>query len=289
MDYIYHFRCLLWYWSLYPFNYYWSNKCMKLQNVSIGADPEVFVTKGGVITSAIGLIGGTKIKPLPVIEGALQEDNVLAEFNIEPCYNEADFLRRINSVMQQLNQRLGGDYSTVVRSSHHFDINYLSNNPKAMEFGCDLDMNCWTGAFNPSPNSATTLRTAGGHVHIGYDKADAEVSLKIAQLCDVLLGVPSVLIDNDIERRSLYGKAGACRLKKYGIEYRTLSNFWLSSPLLTSWVYNQAVMAANCVDMIDDLLSECSPDYIQSIINESNVSEARRFVDQYNIEVPVYG
>ncbi|CAN5950618.1 unnamed protein product [Sphagnum jensenii] len=35
--------------------------------------------------------------------------------------------------------------------------------------------------------------------------------------------------------------AGAFRPKPYGVEYRVLSNRWLSNPALMRWVYNQAI------------------------------------------------
>jgi len=60
---------------------------------------------------------------------------------------------------------------------------------------------------------------------------------------DLFLGVPSVLIDDGKERKKLYGKAGAYRYKPYGVEYRTLSNFWVFEPGLIDWVWNQTEKA----------------------------------------------
>lgn len=51
-------------------------------------------------------------------------------------------------------------------------------------------------------------------------------------LMDLFVGIPSVLIDRDpnaSSRRMMYGKAGDFRYQPHGIEYRTLSNFWLKS------------------------------------------------------------
>ena len=53
---------------------------------------------------------------------------------------------------------------------------------------------------------------------------------------DVLLGAGSCFYDKDRKRRQLYGKAGAFRPKAYGVEYRSLSNAWLSDIYLTRFV-----------------------------------------------------
>lgn len=255
--------------------------------ISIGSDPELFVTQDGEVISAIGLIGGSKDAPLPVQDGALQEDNVLAEFNIEPCFDTDTFVNRINSVVDQLHTRLGEGKSTVVKPSHTFTMPQITAGGKAaMTFGCDPDMNCWTAKLNDAPNARTLLRTAGGHVHIGYDNPSTEMSLKLAQLCDIVLGIPSVLLDTDNQRRELYGKAGACRLKPYGFEYRTLSNFWLANDDLKAWVFNVAVSVPTKLHLLDEVLAIYSPDYIQEIINTSNIDAAATIVEQFNLELP---
>ncbi len=51
----------------------------------VGADPELMlVDSSGVLVSAIGIVPGTKEEPHPVSCGAVQHDNVNAEFNVEP-------------------------------------------------------------------------------------------------------------------------------------------------------------------------------------------------------------
>lgn len=216
-----------------------------MSKILIGCDPEVFIkhTTAGVI-SGIGLIGGSKSAPRPVEDGTLQEDNVLAEIGIVPAATEDEFVHRVNSVLGQLRTHLKSvhsDLDFLIASSHVMDAEELQH-PAALEFGCEPDFNAWTGLMNPRPSAADELlRTAGGHIHIGYDTpADKRDVIKA---CDVLIGIPSVFKDNDHTRMNLYGGSGAYRPKPYGVEYRTPSNYWLSSDDLKRWIYQQAVKA----------------------------------------------
>ena len=55
---------------------------------------------------------------------------------------------------------------------------------------------------------------------------------------DISLFLPSLLFDDDTERRKLYGFPGSFRPKQYGVEYRPLSNKWLRNEVLMTWVFN---------------------------------------------------
>lgn len=257
--------------------------------LTIGHDAEVFVTKHGTIADAIGLLGGTKEVPVQVDQGALQEDNVLAELNIWPAENADDFVSRTNTVMGILKQRLPDGYDVAIQSSHHYERAYLIAAPeKAMEFGCDPDFNCWTLDENDTSSPLTTLRTAGGHVHIGFPDYVTDTSrVQTMRMCDYLLGLPSVLLDVDTERRSLYGSAGAYRPKPYGAEYRVLSNFWLKDEVLMRWVYAQAVDCYNMREMVKDYQLQLTNMELQHIINTSDVEAAARWVRKLNINMPV--
>lgn len=256
--------------------------------ISIGTDPEVFVKCDGAIIPGIGLIGGSKECPRETEFGAVQEDNVLAEFNIPPSGNSDEFLNNITLVMSDLNNILDQhNCCTEIVSSHEFDFEtLLSYGPDAMQFGCDPDYNCWTKEKNPTPSDFSGLRTAGGHVHIGYDNPDPETSYQVAMMCDVFLGIPSLLLDNDTNRRKLYGKAGACRIKAYGVEYRSLSNFWLKVSTVTKWVYNQAVHCAENLHELEGILEYIDGDEIQRIINEGDTDKAKQVVAVLGINMP---
>jgi hypothetical protein len=88
------------------------------------------------------------------------------------------------------------------------------------------------------------IRTAGGHLHLGSNEANLKKWMKdnivkTIKMFDYLVGNTCVLLDRDegqIERRKTYGRAGEYRVQPWGLEYRTLSNFWLRCYQLMSFV-----------------------------------------------------
>lgn len=261
---------------------------MAKQNITIGCDPEVFVqTLKGTVIPAVGLIGGTKEEPVKVLNGALQEDNVLGEFNTDPATSYKMFRDNIKTVMGILENKVH-PHKLKILSSHRFSVADLqAAGSQALEFGCNPDINAWTGAENNSPSPYTTLRTAGGHVHLGFDvnKDDLETRYNVIKLMDVYLGIPSVLLDPDTDRRGMYGQAGACRTKDYGVEYRVLSNFWLQSDKHIEWVYNQATRAVENKAYVGEILDKYSPELIQKTINESDVKKATEIVTDLQLDL----
>jgi hypothetical protein len=245
---------------------------------SIGADPEFFLKQGDKHISSIGLIGGSKDKPRPFGKDgfAILEDNVAVEFNIPPAHNHQEFIFNIQEVINKLHQELPQfDFST--ESAVVFDQDQL-NNPAALEFGCDPDFNAWTKTVNERPCASNMqLRSAGGHVHVGTDQNPIEVIRSM----DLFLGVPSTKLDPGKLRRELYGKAGAFRFKDYGCEYRTLSNFWIFSPKLIEWVYNQTEKAVNFVKG-GNTINEAHGQLIQDCINNSDENAYATLVRSYN-------
>jgi len=221
-------------------------------NLLIGADPELFVKQDGRFISAHGMVEGTKDNPFKVEGGAVQVDGMALEFNIDPAASEAEFLGNIKIVMSKLAGMIG-DADMVVEPTAHFGSEYISEQPvEARELGCSPDFNAYTGRQNPLPDAEVPFRTAAGHIHIGWtDGADVFSAghmltcAKLTKALDISLGVPSLAWDKDQERRGLYGRAGAFRPKSYGCEYRVLSNAWLKSEELMSFVYKRVVNTFN--------------------------------------------
>lgn len=259
--------------------------------VLIGSDPEVFVGNNGTVLSAIGKVGGSKNEPLPVELGALQEDNVLLEFNINPASSVQEFETAIKHVLSQAENSIANFQLEVIRglSSHIYEEELLrSFGQSAFVFGCEPDYNTWEGEVNSFPRDVNPcLRTAGGHLHIGFGHIGEvyyDIQERVGQMCDYMLGLPSLLLDGDDLRRSLYGKAGAIRYKQYGIEYRTLSNFWIFQDATIHWAYQGARAAYERVAELDSFTRVVSGQDVQNIINTNDRVSARQALAMLGLE-----
>jgi hypothetical protein len=231
----------------------------------IGTDAEYFVSNADGVGSAIGLIGGSKISPKIVPYGNFQEDNVLAEFAIDPVSSKEEWMSHIRIVSGHLRGLMTKQHHTLVcKSSHVYDKAQLKSfDPLAMEMGCEADFNVYENKANPKPNARTTLRTAAAHVHFSYVLPTKQKTDSIIKCLDYMLGVWSVIEDTDTLRRELYGKAGACRYKEYGGEYRTLGNFWLTTDAKKEYVYD---VTRNCVQYANTLLPR-----LHGVLNEKDL------------------
>lgn len=221
------------------------------RNFTIGADPEFFVKNFGKLVSAHGLVPGSKETPFKVPKGAVQVDGMALEFNIDPADNYDEFETNMSTVMDSIIEMVPG-YEIFVEPVADFGLEYIQAQPdEAKELGCSPDFNAYTGLANPRPDANTPFRTASGHVHIGWtdepvdieDEGHLAACRALTKSLDVWLGLPSLLWDEDDRRRSLYGAAGAFRPKPYGMEYRVLSNKWISDPVLRSLVYHNTIEA----------------------------------------------
>lgn len=221
-------------------------------DIRIGADPEFFVSYKKQLVSAHGLVPGTKENPFIVKDGAVQVDGMALEININPATSSKEFCKNILSVMKQLKEMVP-NHEFLLEAAVHFKEEYLRGQPEEVrKLGCDPDFNAYTNEINPSPNADQTLRTAAGHIHIGWcegadvqDAGHVDMCIQLVKQLDLFLGVPSILWDECAERRILYGKAGAFRPKPYGVEYRVLSNAWITSEYRMEWVYKRTIAAVN--------------------------------------------
>lgn len=262
---------------------------MKLNNITIGADPELFIinTKTNKVVSAIGIIPGEKENPYKsddMPEGyGLETDNILAEFNIPPVTCRESFVTSIQYMKEYIDKfvkNINPDLGIKCSASEKVPTSELQSD-QAKLFGCSVDYNVYTEKPNPKPDGTkTNIRSGGFHIHCGYKNPNIDTSLEMIKYFDSYLGIPSILLDKDTERRSLYGKAGCFRLCPYGFEYRTLSSYMMKDSNTLSFLWNQIMKAINAYENSLDLASE--EDIIHAI-NTSDTELAKSLISSYNL------
>lgn len=256
---------------------------MRIANPTFGSDIEFFLsTVRGEMFPAIGIVGGTKKEPKPLGQGYfIQEDNVAVEFNIPVCKTPKEFTKAVFTGYNKCVQELPPTLTPAYVASAEFPFEYLQN-PQAREFGCEPDMSAWTRDFNPRPKSNNELlRSAGGHVHIGWTNPDMETRFDLIKACDVFVGIPSLAEDKDKRRRELYGKAGAMRIKPYGVEHRLLSNYWLFDNSATARVINRYKEAIDFINYGHVIAPEDAEDIVTAI-NTSNYKKGMAYFNKYS-------
>lgn len=226
-----------------------------MTRITIGADPELFGFKDGKPVSVHDILPGSKWSPCKVPRGAVQVDGVAAEFNIEAAATRGIFIRNIKHVSKILSTIAANNGVTLQAvPTVHFDQAYFDSLPtEAKALGCEPDYNAYTKDVNPKPSTSKPMRTASGHIHIGWEGCNRDDPKYIDLCCDMVKELDLVLYDqsykwdSDNERMELYGKPGAFRFKPYGLEYRVLSNRWLAADGLMAFVFEASKAVAENV------------------------------------------
>ena len=204
---------------------------LQLDQPQIGTDPEFFV----------GAKGGSQVPAFAVLPSKVEAknwfwDGYQAETRVHPdrCLELlADNLKSAISLLPETLELLPGSIWEIPK-----DLLQVATDSE-VALGCDPSLNAYgmSGQKVEVPRDLP-VRFAGGHVHFGFNKSDEYHTEKWYQdtvkAIDAFAGIASVALaanyDNRI-RRQYYGLAGEYRLPQHGLEYRTLSNFWLMHPL----------------------------------------------------------
>lgn len=282
------------------------------QNVSLGCDPEFFfvndsgstvgaekvIPEEGITYKAGSLAHGVKYDgahtSVKGYDSKVIIDGVQAELN-----------PRANNCRANLGNEIGACFKTLAASLKERGIDAKvfvaplvkvtkkemdSLSDKSKIFGCGPSQNVYTGGesqIKVDPKKYNK-RGAGGHIHLGAynDGYNANEKIKTAlqnipviiPLLDLLLGNTCVLMDrnpDNIERRKNYGRSGEYRIKEYGLEYRTLSNFWLRNYKLMSFVTGLArfivhVASQSSPEEIQELLAKVPTEDVKNAINNND-------------------
>jgi hypothetical protein len=282
----------------------------------LGCDPEFFIAR------ASGIIGAERVlpeaglpaekwtdadwKPIPGVknERAVVLDGVQAELNPSPHFCRENLGKEISAAFRALKAHLAGlgdkDFSVSFRSVIEVDRRELDGlSEKAKQLGCAPSRNLYDKRASVKVDAASSRkRSAGGHIHIGLTPGSpknplADDPVKLVPLLDTVVGNTCVLIDRDpdaAERRKLYGRAGEYRLPSHGLEYRTLSNFWLYAYPLMSLVLGLTRMSLSIAaqkyrptgsgvygwDAESELMQRVDIEAVQRAINENDLELATR-------------
>lgn len=279
-------------------------------NFSFGSDPEFMLkNENGELCSAIDIVKNNKWDRINTSVGEYYYDNVLAECSIPPGNTKNEVIDNFSKCFNKY-AKLVKPYKLVPQASADYPASVIRN-PEARVSGCEKEWCAYSiieDSFAPAKIiEKTPFRSGGGHIHLGGGGVlqDEYGKLALVRMLDIFLGIPSLILDQDptsAARRKLYGQAGRHRIKDYGIEYRTLGNFWLSSPDLVGLIYdicqfvldftskNQniffkvSIESENRDDWVKPIHKNYKPEKIQDAIDNSNkISEkfAWKLVDEY--------
>lgn len=274
-----------------------------MSRATIGTDPEFFMQRqeDGKLISAVPYIDGTKEKPEPLENGGnVQFDNVAIEFATDPAESGEDLVEKIRNAFTDIMKKLPEGHDLVVEPSANFDPDQLETE-EAQQFGCDPDFCAWGIKVNDAPFcSDLSLRTCGGHIHVGKKKDDGNDFLRdpmgkiaVVRMMDVVHGIISVILDRSekaVTRRKLYGKAGCHRPVALesgglydGVEYRVLSNFWFKSPDLVMLMDSLTQDVLKVIRELDHegFIAEIGEELIQNVINEGLIEVAQDILNKH--------
>lgn len=196
-----------------------------------GCDPECFVIHQGKV------VPGTILFPNHVKlgnYGYVCHDGVQVEFNPYPQKSYSDLVAvlsyMIEMAMSEITQRVG-EADIVFTAVQEVPIDIIKEageaDRSALEFGCSPDINVWNARDTSFRGDASELplRFGGGHLHLtvpGNRSRKMEFVRALERTVGLVINSNSP--EQEAARRQWYGKAGACRIKDYGIEWRTPSS-----------------------------------------------------------------
>jgi hypothetical protein len=275
----------------------------KMPSPTIGADPELFITdKDGVPLAAESMFPALPKKGTSW--PSIGYDNVAVEYTIQPAQclqqNNSNHAHQLFNILELLATQ---KHQISLLPALEFPAETLKKYKSASVFGCDPSMLCVNGEIlmgAPAPDPfEIRYRSAGFHIHIGANRVDKDYPegagdaykglravlhddqkrTEIIQTADLILGLPSVILDqhpaNKIRRTKLgYGLAGEFRYQPYGLEYRTLSPWPLRHPMWVWWASSSLRDAVRLVFHNIKLFEKMDMIAVSEIINNSDVKAA---------------
>lgn len=249
-------------------------------NVTLGADPEVFVERDGQIVPAWEFL------PKNTPEANCYWDGVQAEFRVEGRPTCQDYFSGfLYNSLNNLHSRLPKGAKFTLKSTIEVPASVLETaSEEHLAFGCKPSLNAYghIGQVVEQPRMLP-YRFAGGHIHFGLGELCGDPrAVEGIKMMDAVLGVASVVFSPEESpiRRQFYGLAGEYRLPAHGVEYRTLSNFWLRCPQVYYWTFSTGRKAFQLGWQGLRRYFQASDAEVCAAINQQNVELAREIIQR---------
>lgn len=221
-------------------------------NITIGSDVEFFIQdkKTKELASTIPIYPYSKEFPRRRGSHLFSRDNIAIEFAIPYAYQKEQFLENFRLGFELLEEEIGSKGYEIRPGNAIIAPEELLIDAEAWVFGCEPDFDAYRLKHRKIPTikklraiGYDRLRTCGGHIHVGHPDSIDKIAL--IRIMDNILGRWAANLEPALPRRILYGQAGAMRFKPYGVEYRTLGNFWAESPETIAKVYDLTMEAVS--------------------------------------------
>jgi hypothetical protein len=238
---------------------------------NIGCDPEfLFLKDGKVIESSLAVPYVHISEPM---YGKVIEDGFQGELNPSAVTCRQSTVWLISHLLRDIRMagfgyRFGAGYWIP-------ESDFVNLTNKSKVFGCVPSQSIYGSQAIGVDPMKYMFRPLGGHIHLELEKPMMRDLKKIVRLLDIFVGNTSVAFDQDplqVERRKNYGRAGEFREKEYGVEYRTLSNFWLQDYVYLSMVFGLARQALSIYQagLSDEFIALFKDDSIERAINNND-------------------
>ena len=254
-------------------------------SIELGGDPELFFRRDGNIIGSEKVIPEKGLvdnfvsrKPLVVRDGVQLELNPLSSRNI------GGLGANISSCFRMLKPLLLAYPKTHLCFDEVVDVGqteFDQLSPETRKLGCLPSKNIYGTKPIDTDGTVYKTRSAGGHIHFGIESyktvhKNEDCERSAVALADIFVSNFGVLVDRNpraAERRINYGRAGEYRTPDHGLEYRTLSSFWLKNYTLMNLMFGMAHFSMSLL-IRDKIGMDHLEDELASIVDLEKVQEA---------------
>lgn len=269
-----------------------------VREITMGSDPEFFVEMAREGTREV--VPAFEVYPRKSLDASIFWDGFQGEFTVESSHclellsvsvksQLEKALRWASARTYQIDpaRPLAGQVKASILPRSVISLTekeLVEASDEQVALGCKPSENVYgmQGLRISNPRDLR-YRFAGGHVHLGfqYPYLNRHMLVEAVKCMDMLAGIPSVVMAQDWDdpiRRRFYGQAGEFRTPKHGLEYRTLSNFWLREPAMLHLIVGLVRGAANWGLNGWRGLFEASEAEVVEIVQNSDVEKAQEWL-----------